>query len=136
MKNIVDRLKADGRPEATIHARVHRPWGDYEGLDIGDGFQVKRITVKPGAALSLQRHVKRAEHWVVISGRARVTRGPDMDRLDVVHLETDQSIDIPLGWIHRLENPAAEPLVIIEVQTGDYLGEDDIERLEDVYGRG
>jgi mannose-1-phosphate guanylyltransferase/mannose-6-phosphate isomerase len=136
VKLAVDGLKAAGRPEATAHALVHRPWGTFEGIDDGPTYQVKRITVTPGAALSLQSHEKRSEHWVVISGTARVTRGASLDTLETQTLSRNQSIDIPLGWIHRLENPGDDPLVIIEVQSGDYLGEDDIARYNDVYGRG
>ena len=135
VKAVVDRLKAASRPEAVSHALVHRPWGSFESIDGGPGWQVKRITVKPDGRLSLQSHARRAEHWVVISGEARVTRGPAQDRLDVVHLKADQSVDIPLAWLHRLENPGAAPLVVIEVQSGGYLGEDDITRYDDVYGR-
>lgn len=135
VKLAVDMLKSAGRREATAHALVHRPWGTFEGVDAGPSHQVKRITVTPGAALSLQSHEKRSEHWVVIAGTARVTRGPDLDSLEVTNLSGNQSIDIPLGWIHRLENPGSDPLIIIEVQSGDYLGEDDIERYDDAYGR-
>lgn len=135
VKRAVEALKESGRPEAISHATTHRPWGSYRNIDSGDGYQVKRITVAPGGRLSLQSHKHRAEHWTVISGSARVTRGPDMDRLDVMHLDADQSVDIPLGWIHRLENPGTEPLIIVEVQSGGYLGEDDIARYDDQYGR-
>ncbi|MEP3113686.1 mannose-1-phosphate guanylyltransferase/mannose-6-phosphate isomerase [Nisaea sp.] len=135
VKLAVEALKKAGRPEAISHATTHRPWGNYRNIDSGDGYQVKRITVTPGGRLSLQSHKHRAEHWTVISGKARVTRGPTMDRLDVIHLDADQSVDIPLGWIHRLENPTGEPLIIVEVQSGSYLGEDDIERFDDQYGR-
>lgn len=135
VKLAVEALKKAGRPEAISHATTHRPWGNYRNIDSGDGYQVKRITVTPGGRLSLQSHKHRAEHWTVISGKARVTRGPSMDRLDVIHLDADQSVDIPLGWIHRLENPTDEPLIIVEVQSGAYLGEDDIERFDDQYGR-
>lgn len=135
VKLAVEALKEAGRPEAISHATTHRPWGNYRNIDSGDGYQVKRITVTPGGRLSLQSHKHRAEHWTVIKGKARVTRGPTMERLDVVHLDADQSIDIPLGWIHRLENPTDEPLIIVEVQSGSYLGEDDIERFDDQYGR-
>ena len=113
VKRVVDGLKTAGRSEATAHALVHRPWGTFEGIDTGPAYQVKRITVKPGAALSLQSHRQRSEHWVVISGTARVTRGPDRDNLDVTTLSRNQSIDIPLGWLHRLENPDSDPLIII-----------------------
>ena len=135
VKLAVEALKEAGRPEAISHATTHRPWGNYRNIDSGDGYQVKRITVTAGGRLSLQSHKHRAEHWTVISGKARVTRGPTMDRLDVIHLDADQSVDIPLGWVHRLENPADEPLIIVEVQSGSYLGEDDIERFDDQYGR-
>lgn len=135
VKLAVEALKKAGRPEAISHATTHRPWGNYRNIDSGDGYQVKRITVTPGGRLSLQSHKHRAEHWTVISGQARVTRGASMDRLDVMHLDADQSVDIPLGWIHRLENPTNEPLIIVEVQSGSYLGEDDIERFDDQYGR-
>ena len=111
-------------------AKVHRPWGHFQGIDVGDGYQVKRIVVRPGAKLSLQRHRHRAEHWVVVSGTARVTRGDE-----VFELTPNQSTYIPAGTPHRLENPGQEPLRLIEVQSGDYLGEDDIERLADDYGR-
>ncbi|MBO6559581.1 MAG: mannose-1-phosphate guanylyltransferase/mannose-6-phosphate isomerase [Nisaea sp.] len=135
VKLAVEALKEAGRPEAISHATTHRPWGSYRNIDSGDGYQVKRITVSPGGRLSLQSHKHRAEHWTVISGKARITRGPSMERLDVMHLDADQSVDIPLGWIHRLENPGTEPLIIVEVQSGSYLGEDDIERFDDQYGR-
>lgn len=135
VKLAVEALKEAGRPEAISHATTHRPWGNYRNIDSGNGYQVKRITVTPGGRLSLQSHKHRAEHWTVISGKARVTRGPSMERLDVIHLDADQSVDIPLGWIHRLENPTTEPLIIVEVQSGSYLGEDDIERFDDQYGR-
>lgn len=135
VKAVVEQLKAANRPEAGNHKLVHRPWGSYEGLDAGLGYQVKRISVKPGGTLSLQNHARRAEHWVVIKGTATVTRGSSMDQLEVTELGTNQSIDIPLGAIHRLANRSEEPLVIIEVQSGDYLGEDDITRFEDSYGR-
>jgi mannose-1-phosphate guanylyltransferase/mannose-6-phosphate isomerase len=136
VKLAVDALKAAGRPEPTAHALVHRPWGTFEGIDSGPTYQVKRITVKPGGALSLQSHQRRSEHWVVIGGAARVTRGANLQTLETTTLQRNQSIDIPLGWVHRLENACSDTLVIIEVQSGDYLGEDDIERYDDVYGRG
>jgi mannose-1-phosphate guanylyltransferase/mannose-6-phosphate isomerase len=130
VKKIVDRLKADGRAVAQWHRKVYRPWGWYDGVDAGERFQVKRIGVKPGAALSLQMHHHRAEHWIVVSGTARVTKG------DEVFLVTEnQSTYIPLGVKHRLENPGIVPLEMIEVQSGSYLGEDDIVRFEDTYGR-
>lgn len=130
VKAIVEQLKQQNRGEALLHRRVNRPWGAYEGIDVGDRFQVKRITVNPGANLSLQKHHHRAEHWVVVKGTAKVTCGDDI-RL----LTENQSTYIPLGEVHRLENPGQIPLEIIEVQSGSYLGEDDIIRLEDQYGR-
>jgi len=130
VRRLVDRLKTQGRPEVESHSTVYRPWGHYQSIDVGERFQVKRITVKPGAKLSLQKHAHRAEHWVVVSGTAKVTRDDE-----VFTLEANQSTYIPLGAVHRLENPGAEPLDIIEVQSGDYLGEDDIVRIEDTYGR-
>jgi mannose-1-phosphate guanylyltransferase / mannose-6-phosphate isomerase len=130
VKQIVEGLERDRRSEAVLHPRVHRPWGSYEGIDTGERFQVKRITVKPGAKLSLQKHAKRAEHWVVVRGSARVT----IDARQFI-LEANQSTYIPVGSAHRLENPGPGPLDLIEVQTGAYLGEDDIVRLEDDYGR-
>jgi mannose-6-phosphate isomerase-like protein (cupin superfamily) len=109
---------------------VYRPWGSYQTIDLGPRFQVKRITVKPGAKLSLQKHAKRAEHWVVVSGTARVTRDAEQ-----MTLTENMSTYIPLGALHRLENPGTETLHVIEVQSGGYLGEDDIVRIDDVYGR-
>ncbi len=130
VKKLVDRLKAEKRCEHLIHKQVYRPWGWYEGIDAGDRFQVKRIMVKPGEKLSLQKHHHRAEHWVIVSGTASVTCG------DAVMLLTEnQSTYIPLGTVHRLENPGKVDLHIIEVQSGAYLGEDDIVRFEDVYKR-
>ena len=130
LKLVIDKLSAAGRDERLSHRRVYRPWGTYETVDIDQGFQVKRIVVNPGARLSLQKHAHRAEHWVVVRGMARVTR----DR-EVFDLVANQSAYIPLGAVHRLENPGKEALHLIEVQSGDYLGEDDIVRLEDHYGR-
>jgi len=130
VKKIVDRLKAQKRPEGSIHRKVFRPWGSYDGVDRGERFQVKRIMVKPGGILSLQMHHHRAEHWIVVSGTARITRGEE-----VFLLSENQSTFIPLGTTHRLENPGRVPLEMIEVQSGSYLGEDDIVRFEDVYGR-
>ncbi|KAA2285200.1 mannose-1-phosphate guanylyltransferase/mannose-6-phosphate isomerase [Arenimonas fontis] len=130
VKDIVARLKAEGRPQAGIHRKVYRPWGSYDSVDSGERFQVKRIVVKPGAALSLQMHHHRAEHWIVVSGTARVTCDDK-----VFMLSENQSTYIPLGSKHRLENPGKVPLELIEVQSGSYLGEDDIVRFEDVYGR-
>lgn len=130
IKQVVSQLKAAGRPEATWHRKVYRPWGAYDSIDHGERFQVKRITVKPGATLSLQMHHHRAEHWIVVSGTAEVTRGDD-----VLLLTENQSTYIPLGVTHRLKNPGKLPLELIEVQSGSYLGEDDIVRFEDTYGR-
>ncbi|MCP9455876.1 MAG: mannose-1-phosphate guanylyltransferase/mannose-6-phosphate isomerase [Nitrospira sp.] len=130
VKEIVNRLKQERRSEHLMHRRVYRPWGSYEGIDAGERFQVKRLIINPGAAISLQLHHHRAEHWVVVKGAARVTRGED-----VVLLGENQSIYIPLGMKHRLENPGNIPLEIIEVQSGSYLGEDDIVRFEDRYNR-
>lgn len=130
VKAIVNQLKAAGREESISHRKVYRPWGAYESIDVSKRFQVKRITVKPGGILSLQMHHHRAEHWIIVRGTARITRGDK-----VLLLTEDQSTYIPLGVNHRLENPGVIPLELIEVQTGSYLGEDDIIRLEDVYGR-
>ena len=130
VKDVVARLKADGRSEATWHRKVYRPWGAYDSIDHGERFQVKRITVKPGGTLSLQMHHHRAEHWIVVSGTAEVTRGDE-----VLLLAENQSTYIPLGVTHRLRNPGKLPLELIEVQSGSYLGEDDIVRFEDTYGR-
>ena len=130
VKDVVARLKAGQRSQAVLHREVHRPWGSYDSVDVGERFQVKRIKVKPGARLSLQSHERRAEHWIVVSGVARVTRDND-----VFELFANQSAYIPIGAKHRLENPGSEMLELIEVQSGDYLGEDDIVRYEDVYGR-
>jgi len=130
VKLAVEQLKKVKRSEPAIHRRVYRPWGYYESIDSGESFQVKRLMVKPGARISLQLHHRRAEHWVVVSGQAKVTRGEE----EVV-LGPTQSIDIPLGTKHRLENPGKEPLFVIEVQSGDYFGEDDIERFADDYQR-
>lgn len=130
VKHIVNELQSSGRTEHTAHRQVHRPWGWYDSIDQGPRFQVKRIMVKPGATLSLQKHHHRAEHWIVVSGTAEVTCG---DRK--LLLTENQSTYIPLGEVHRLANPGKVPLEIIEVQSGSYLGEDDIVRLEDTYGR-
>ena len=127
---LVEHLQLAKRDEHQVHRRVFRPWGSYQGIDAGDGFQAKRLILKPGAAISLQRHRHRAEHWVVVQGTAEVTRDDE-----VFTLKTNESTFIPLGAKHRLKNPGSEPLHIVEVQSGDYLGEDDIERFEDVYGR-
>jgi mannose-1-phosphate guanylyltransferase / mannose-6-phosphate isomerase len=130
VKAIVDALKARGRKEGTEHRRMYRPWGFYEGLILGDRFQVKRIQVTPGAKLSLQKHFHRAEHWVVVKGTAIVTR----DHETLMVRETE-SVYLPLGCVHRMENPGKIPLELIEVQVGSYTGEDDIVRIEDTYGR-
>ncbi|MEA9550810.1 mannose-1-phosphate guanylyltransferase/mannose-6-phosphate isomerase [Xanthomonas campestris] len=130
VKEVVSQIKSAGRSEATWHRKVYRPWGAYDSIDMGQRFQVKRITVKPGATLSLQMHHHRAEHWIVVSGTAEVTRGEE-----VLLLTENQSTYIPLGVTHRLKNPGKLPLELIEVQSGSYLGEDDIVRFEDTYGR-
>lgn len=130
VKHIVDKLRTEKRSEYVCHRRVYRPWGYYEGVDGGERFQVKRLMVKPRAALSLQMHHHRAEHWVVVKGTARVTRGEE-----ALILTENQSTYIPLGTTHRLENPGNIPLEIVEVQSGAYLGEDDIVRFEDMYSR-
>ncbi len=130
VKQIVGQLQRDGRTEHTLHRQVHRPWGWYDSIDSGSRFQVKRIMVKPGATLSLQKHHHRAEHWIVVRGTAEVTNGDQ-----VILLSENQSTYIPLGQVHRLANPGKVPLEIIEVQSGSYLGEDDIVRFEDTYGR-
>ena len=130
VKDVVERLKAEDRHEAIHHRRVYRPWGDYNDIDEDERFRVKRIVVKPGGILSLQKHKHRSEHWVVVKGAAIVTRGEE-----VSELRENQSTYIPKGVVHRLENKGDEPLHLIEVQVGDYVGEDDIERLEDTYGR-
>jgi mannose-1-phosphate guanylyltransferase/mannose-6-phosphate isomerase len=130
VKQVVARLDGDRRVEHALHRKVHRPWGWYDSIDSGPRFQVKRIMVKPGASLSLQKHHHRAEHWVVVTGTAEVTRGA---RTELV--SENQSVYISLGEVHRLSNPGKVPLEIIEVQSGTYLGEDDIVRLDDTYGR-
>ena len=130
VKNIVNQLGREQRGEQVLHRKVHRPWGWYDGIDHGPRHQVKRIMVKPGASLSLQMHHHRAEHWIVVSGTAEVTNGDK-----VIMLTENQSTYIPLGQTHRLANPGKVPLEIIEVQSGSYLGEDDIVRFEDTYGR-
>ena len=132
---VVERLRELGVGNADEHAEMHRPWGSYRNLDVGDGFLVKEIWIKPGGRLSLQTHTHRSEHWVVIEGHARVTLGQSADSLKVVELAPHHSIDIPRGWVHRLENVTDAPLGIVEVQSGPILTEEDIERLDDVYGR-
>jgi mannose-1-phosphate guanylyltransferase/mannose-6-phosphate isomerase len=130
VKLAVQALKDKGALQATQFPRDHRPWGHFESLAIGARFQVKRIVVNPGAALSLQSHVHRAEHWIVVEGAAKVTIGEEVKMVG-----ENQSVYIPLGAVHRMENPGKVPMVLIEVQTGSYLGEDDIIRYEDVYAR-
>jgi mannose-1-phosphate guanylyltransferase/mannose-6-phosphate isomerase len=130
VKKLVSRLKEAGRYEHSLHREVFRPWGSYDSVENGERFQVKRLKVKPGATLSLQMHHHRAEHWIVVTGTARITRGEE-----VFLLEENQSTHIPIGVKHRIENPGMIPLHIIEVQSGSYLGEDDIVRFDDRYGR-
>ena len=130
VKKVVERLRDAGRPEALAHNRCYRPWGFYESLIEGERFQVKRIVVQPGQLLSLQKHFHRAEHWVVVAGTAMVTRDGEE-----VMVRENESIYLPLGTIHRLGNPGRIPLTLIEVQSGPYLGEDDIVRYEDSYNR-
>jgi mannose-1-phosphate guanylyltransferase/mannose-6-phosphate isomerase len=130
VKTLVSRIRSGGRQEHLLHREVHRPWGSYDSIDAGDRFQVKRLSVKPGATMSLQLHHHRAEHWIVVSGTARITRGEE-----IFLLEENQSTYIPIGAKHRIENPGRIMLHMIEVQSGGYLGEDDIVRFEDVYGR-
>ena len=130
VKELVNKLKQTDRPETNLHRQVFRPWGSYDSIDSADNFQVKRLIVKPGAVLSLQKHAHRSEHWVVVHGTARITRnGEEFD------LHVNESTYISIGDVHRIANPYDEPVHIIEVQCGDYLGEDDIVRLEDNYGR-
>jgi mannose-1-phosphate guanylyltransferase/mannose-6-phosphate isomerase len=130
VKHIVSQLTAQKREEQTLHRKVHRPWGWYDSIDEGDRFKVKRIQVRPGASLSLQKHHHRAEHWIVVTGTAEITNGDK-----ALTLTENQSTYIPIGEVHRLSNPGSIPLEIIEVQSGSYLGEDDIVRFEDTYGR-
>jgi mannose-1-phosphate guanylyltransferase/mannose-6-phosphate isomerase len=130
VKALVARLKAQGRYETSLHREVFRPWGSYDSIDSGERFQVKRLVVKPGASMSLQLHHHRAEHWIVVSGTARITRGEE-----TFLLGENESTFIPMGTKHRIENPGKVTLHIIEVQSGSYLGEDDIVRFEDRYGR-
>jgi mannose-1-phosphate guanylyltransferase/mannose-6-phosphate isomerase len=130
VRELVTKLKAAKRAEATDHKRVHRPWGYYESIDMGERFQVKRIVVVPGGILSLQKHRHRSEHWIVVHGTAEVTIG---EQVRAVH--ENESVYIPIGSVHRMANKGKIPLELIEVQTGSYLGEDDIERLEDIYKR-
>jgi mannose-6-phosphate isomerase-like protein (cupin superfamily) len=130
IKQVVEALTAADRPEASVHQKVFRPWGSYESLVVDQQFQVKRLTVAPSQTLSLQLHRHRAEHWVVVSGQAEVTRGDE-----VLTLGPDESTYIPIGMKHRLANHGVDSLEVIEVQSGSYLGEDDIVRFDDVYGR-
>jgi mannose-1-phosphate guanylyltransferase/mannose-6-phosphate isomerase len=130
VKGIVARIKGEGRSEHALHREVHRPWGSFDNVEQGQRYKVKRIAVKPGAAISLQMHHHRSEHWIVVSGEARITRGDE-----VFTLTANQSTYIPAGVRHRMENIGSMALQIIEVQSGDYLGEDDIVRFEDRYGR-
>jgi mannose-1-phosphate guanylyltransferase/mannose-6-phosphate isomerase len=130
VKALVDRLKRADRPETVNHRKVYRPWGAYEDMDVAERFLVKRITVKPKAKLSMQKHFHRAEHWVVVKGTALVTRGDEQ-----FILKEDESTYIPLGIVHRLENPGKIPLELVEIQSGSYLAENDVVRLDDVYGR-
>jgi mannose-1-phosphate guanylyltransferase/mannose-6-phosphate isomerase len=130
VKKLVAKLKEGGRYEHSLHREVHRPWGSYDSVENGERYQVKRLSVKPGASMSLQMHHHRAEHWIVVSGTARITRGDE-----VFLLSENESTYIPIGAKHRIENPGKVPLHIIEVQSGSYLGEDDIVRFEDRYGR-
>ena len=130
VKSVVTELERLKSPQAAEHRKVGRPWGWYDSVDVGERFQVKRIAVRPGSSLSLQKHFHRAEHWVVVKGTAEVTRGAD-----TFLLTENQSTYIPIGVVHRLRNPGKTELEMIEVQSGSYLGEDDIVRLEDTYGR-
>lgn len=130
VKILVDHLRQSGRQEHAAHTRAHRPWGYFQTLHQGDRFQVKRLTIKPGAKISLQKHFHRAEHWVVVNGTALVTKDEGSQIV-----RENESIHIPLGVVHRLENPGKVPLTVIEVQSGEYLGEDDIVRFDDTYGR-
>jgi mannose-1-phosphate guanylyltransferase/mannose-6-phosphate isomerase len=130
VKDLVSKIKKSGRTESALHREVFRPWGSYDSIDSGDRFQVKRLSVKPGGVLSLQMHHHRAEHWIVVQGTARITRNDE-----TFLLAENESTYIPVGATHRIENPGKVPLHIIEVQSGSYLGEDDIVRFEDNYGR-
>ncbi len=130
IKYIVDKLKHDQRSEVVHHRKVYRPWGHYDSIGIEDTFQIKRIFINPGSSISLQKHFHRSEHWVVVSGTAEITRDDETFILTI-----NQSTYIPLGTVHRLKNPGRIPLEIVEVQSGSYLGEDDIVRIEDEYGR-
>ncbi len=131
MRHAVAQLRARSAPQADAAQRDYRPWGWFETLVLGPGFRVKRIMVAPGGRLSLQSHSHRAEHWVVVEGEARITLGTQTQVLG-----PDRSVYVPIGTVHRLENPGPDPVVLIEVQTGSYLGEDDIVRHDDAYARG
>ncbi len=130
VKDLGNALRAEGEPEADAHLRMYRPWGWYQRIDIGERFQVKRIQVVPGGRLSLQKHYHRAKHWVVVRGTAEVTLD---ERMVLVH--ENEAVYVPIGSMHRLANPRKIPLELIEVQVGSYTGEDDIIRIEDIYGR-
>jgi mannose-1-phosphate guanylyltransferase/mannose-6-phosphate isomerase len=130
VKTLVEQLKTQNHRAAVAHCRIYRPWGYYQDVDIAARYRVKRIVVKPGSKLSLQKHFHRSEHWVVVTGTAEVTLGDDVR---IVH--ENESVYIPIGSIHRLANPGKIPLELVEVQVGSYLGEDDIVRIDDVYGR-
>jgi mannose-1-phosphate guanylyltransferase/mannose-6-phosphate isomerase len=130
VRDVIEKLKSDGREDYLTHPRVYRPWGNYNSIDKDPGFQVKRLTVNPGQRLSLQKHKHRTEHWTVVSGTARITIGTDTS-----DVSENNTVLIPADTVHRLENTTSEPLVVIEVQYGSYLGEDDIERIEDDYGQ-
>ena len=131
VKTLVEQLKRHNHRAAVEHCRIYRPWGYYQDIDIAPRYRVKRIVVKPGSKLSLQKHFHRSEHWIVVTGTAEVTLGDDVR---IVH--ENESVYIPIGSIHRLANPGKIPLELVEVQAGSYLGEDDIVRINDVYGRG
>jgi len=130
-QNFVEQLKAQNQRAAVEHRRIYRPWGYYQDIDLAPRYRVKRIVVKPGSELSLQKHFHRSEHWVVVKGTAEVTRD---NEIHLVH--ENESIYLPIGCVHRMANPGRIDLELIEVQTGSYLGEDDIVRLQDVYNRG
>ena len=130
VKDLVEQLKKEGRREPLEHKRVYRPWGYYQSVDNGPRYQVKRIAVKPGGQLSLQKHHHRAEHWIVVKGTAQVTRDSE-----IMLVHENESVYLPIGSVHRLANPGKIDLELIEVQTGSYLGEDDIVRIEDIYNR-
>jgi mannose-1-phosphate guanylyltransferase len=135
IKNIVTKIKQSQRSEYRSHREVYRPWGRYDSIDVGDRYQAKRITVNPGAKLSVQMHHHRAEHWVVVSGAAMVSCGESLETLKSFVVNENESTYIPIGHIHALENLGVIPLEMIEIQSGSYLGEDDIVRFEDKYGR-